>query len=599
MGLLDGQLDPQTMASLQLAGGLLSPGSFGQGLQRGISGYQNTLTAAQEMQLRQQQIQTSQQEQQQRDLAIRRTTAQLAEADRWNTPDSQVPGSPPQPNAVSQSGGLRLTGDQPPSGQLPLSGGVNSAGPASFQPTQGTTLSDTPDGAPTGLPRGVVGYRGMPLEQLRSRINAGLEPKEAVDLWKAANVGTPMAPGWRITGNQQPQYLSDPNQQFTFASDNKTVIPQPGSLSAKSQAVTATTSAEMRAKNAATPLPPELVDRLGPQWAGKSVQDYMDANGSAQATPTPNSFQGSDALAKISPTDRTRILSARAASGELAQPFTLTANTSAGQLRGAMVNPGAANPVQSSATVNAPATGFKTSADIEAEKLRAAQPVNFQTKRLNEYDTQNSATFDKLNDTLRNEAELQNRNAQLLPMLDKFQTGGFAPEERIALGNALKTSGMVPESIRNSALPAWIAGGDPATGKVIENQLASAGIKTMLDTLDKEGKPNRAIFQAIQAAQESVKSGNATLKQVFGLQKQLYDWHLDQQQKMSAALASPDYNPLTFQAQFAKSRDTGLQEAQATAIPENLSAANLKVGTVYKLPNGTLGKWDGFKFRGQ
>jgi hypothetical protein len=50
MGLLDNDLsDPRTMAALQLAGGLLSPGSFGQGLQRGLKGYQDTLGAAQEM----------------------------------------------------------------------------------------------------------------------------------------------------------------------------------------------------------------------------------------------------------------------------------------------------------------------------------------------------------------------------------------------------------------------------------------------------------------------------------------------------------------------------------------------------------------------
>lgn len=54
MGLLDGNLDPQSLASLQLAAGLLSPGSFGQGLGRGLAGYQSTLAGAQEMQIKQQ-----------------------------------------------------------------------------------------------------------------------------------------------------------------------------------------------------------------------------------------------------------------------------------------------------------------------------------------------------------------------------------------------------------------------------------------------------------------------------------------------------------------------------------------------------------------
>src|SRR5437773_869416 len=56
MGLLDGNLDPQSIATLQLAAGLLSPGSFGQGLGRGLTGYQNSLGAAQEMQMRKAQM---------------------------------------------------------------------------------------------------------------------------------------------------------------------------------------------------------------------------------------------------------------------------------------------------------------------------------------------------------------------------------------------------------------------------------------------------------------------------------------------------------------------------------------------------------------
>ena len=57
MGLLDGNLDPQTMAQLQLAGGLLSPGSFGQGLSRGVSGYQGALSAGQNYDINAQKLQ--------------------------------------------------------------------------------------------------------------------------------------------------------------------------------------------------------------------------------------------------------------------------------------------------------------------------------------------------------------------------------------------------------------------------------------------------------------------------------------------------------------------------------------------------------------
>ncbi len=51
MGLLgDGWDDPKSMATLQLAAGLLGGGNFGQALGRGLHGYQNSLQAAQEIQ---------------------------------------------------------------------------------------------------------------------------------------------------------------------------------------------------------------------------------------------------------------------------------------------------------------------------------------------------------------------------------------------------------------------------------------------------------------------------------------------------------------------------------------------------------------------
>jgi len=175
---------------------------------------------------------------------------------------------------------------------------------------------------------------------------------------------------------------------------------------------------------------------------------------------------------------------------------------------------------------------------------------------------------------VRNEAELMNRNAQLVPLLDKFQTGGFSPESRIAFANSLQTSNLIPDSLKTK-LATWVANGDPTTGKVIENQLAAAGIKTMLDTLDKEGKPNRAIFDAVRAAQESVQSGNATLRQVFALQKQLYDWHYQQEQDMSGKMAAPDYNPLTMQREFSQSRNASLAPPKSapSAAPTDFRAA--------------------------
>lgn len=63
MGLLgDGWDDPKSMATLQLAAGLLSPGSFGQGLGRGLAGYQGAMANSQDMQVKAQQMEAAKQQ---------------------------------------------------------------------------------------------------------------------------------------------------------------------------------------------------------------------------------------------------------------------------------------------------------------------------------------------------------------------------------------------------------------------------------------------------------------------------------------------------------------------------------------------------------
>ena len=76
MGLLDGNLDPQSMATMQLAAGLLSPGSFGQGLGKGLEGYQGTMANAQTMQMRAQQLEAAKQAQLMQQLQFSRATNQ-------------------------------------------------------------------------------------------------------------------------------------------------------------------------------------------------------------------------------------------------------------------------------------------------------------------------------------------------------------------------------------------------------------------------------------------------------------------------------------------------------------------------------------------
>jgi hypothetical protein len=236
--------------------------------------------------------------------------------------------------------------------------------------------------------------------------------------------------------------------------------------------------------------------------------------------------------------------------------------------------------------------GFAGPADLardQADVRAQTEPIiKFNTERINQAHTSNQKVLDNLSDTVRNEAELVNRNNNILPLLDKIQTGGFMPEQRIQLANSINTSGL-PDSVK-STISKWVANGDPTAGKVIENQLAAAGIKTMLDTLDKEGKPNRAIFEAVQRAQESVNSGNPVLKDIFALQKQLYDWHYQQHQNMSNAMAAQDYNPLTLQAQMSNARNDSLNQPRSgtNGTPSNTANILTELPTANKSNMGKI-----------
>jgi hypothetical protein len=530
------------------------------------------------MRVREQLIAASQQEQQMRDLAMQRTRQQLALGQQFMSgPDGLQ-----APSAASNA--MAMGAAQIPSAPDAGAGATNMGGKG---PTVGNAA--LMNSMPTTIPAPVISrLNSMSEDQITGGVIAGVLPKEVVDLWQASKMGRPLPPGWRQNSDGSTTYVPTvlPPGLTYGGADGKTIISAPGQ-SAVTGLAGATKDAEMRATNRNTPVPLERLDRMRNPSASMSVDDLLQgpfsgssSNSSAATAGAP--FNG------LPPQMQRDVLYSMSKFG-----------------------PGTVNGQPLSATAPAASGGFKSPADLAAENLLATQGVHaatdplvkFNTDRLVGAHTNVQAVYDKLSDTVRNEAELQNRNNQLYPLLDKIQTGGFAPEQRIQFANALQTAGWVPAMLKGKVAE-WVAGGDPTTGKVIENQLAAAGIKTMLDTLDKEGKPNRAIFQAIQSAQESAKSGNATLKQVFDLQKQLYDWHFQQEQELGNKMASPDYNPITTLREFSANRNASLKSATPAAnstaqpLPSNLSSGALKVGTVYQLPNGESAKWDGFKFRG-
>jgi hypothetical protein len=232
--------------------------------------------------------------------------------------------------------------------------------------------------------------------------------------------------------------------------------------------------------------------------------------------------------------------------------------------------------------VRAPSAQLQSPAEAEGAKVTATKAAE-----------SGQAYKDALDSKVEEEFQLVNRNKQIAPLLDKFKTGGLLAEERLHFGNAIANSGLLPDSMKQT-LGNWIASGDTNAGKVIENQLASAGILNMLQTLDKEGKPNRAIFQAVQKAQEGLNSGNTTLKDVFELQNRLYGIHYDEQQAITKAIKDGSYDPRTWAGDYAAVRHAGLNQPaaplpSATTATQTAAPTRIKGDADYNaLPSGAL-----------
>ena len=602
MGLLDGNLDPQSMATMQLAAGLLSPGSFGQGLGKGLEGYQGTMANAQTMQLRQQQIAQAKQQMAMEQMQMQMLQRKQAFAESFMSPGSPGPAPGTQAMAQGAQGGSV--------GPTVANANAMNQSPAPAQPG-GSRLS------------------GLSEDQIAGGVMGGMVPKELVELWKASRMGEAFQPGYRKDLNGKTTYYGDPTKGVTLDA-NGNIGKMPGS-GAIAELAGEATAANEQAKNRNQLAPADrlvngrpfggttadLLTALKPS-AGASApapgnaHDYSQVSSGGGGAIDPTSTTGgtsgapkSGATASIPSAfkpsqstngNNTHLLAPQnQASGANAQKYVGTgdadrpailqaelAKTTDPEDRAALQKEIARLP-RSAQAVGAQ---FTSPAESAADTLRATQAVHaatdgvveFNKGRLEKAHADVQGVYSKLSDTVRSEAELQNRNNQILPMLDKIQTGGFAPEQRIAFANSLQTAGWVPDALKGK-FSQWVANGDPTTGKVIENQLAAAGIKTMLDTLDKEGKPNRALFEAIHAAQESSKSGNATLKQVFGLQKQLYDWHYQQEQSLGQRIESPNYNPVSTLREFSAARNTSLQQAAPVATMR----WNAKTGNIEKV----------------
>ena len=171
----------------------------------------------------------------------------------------------------------------------------------------------------------------------------------------------------------------------------------------------------------------------------------------------------------------------------------------------------------------------------------------------------------RLHDEVGQFRELVQRNKIVEPLLDKFTTGGMLAEERLNAGNRLQQLPWFPAALRDP-LAKFVANGDPVAGKTVQNQLAAAGVSNMLQVLDKQAPANKAIFAAIHSAQEDIKTGNGTLKEIFKIQDMIYNRKYGEEQAMTKAIKSNSYDPRTWQGDYSSELHKQLNAAAPTTV---------------------------------
>ena len=225
-----------------------------------------------------------------------------------------------------------------------------------------------------------------------------------------------------------------------------------------------------------------------------------------------------------------------------------------------------------------------SAAELEANKATLLAPIATRQKVDEASATgqvANGIAYEKtLGETHRENTSMVMRNREIAPLLDKVTTGQFNQENMVHLGNYIKNSAIAPDWMKSYADK--IAGGDVNAAKVLENQLAAAGISTMLATLNKEGSPNRAMFAQVASAQEGLKSGNTTLKDVFELQQRMYDNTNQETSSMLTAKKSGAYNPATWSQEYAGVRDAALQKPPAALPSSTVRTYNMQTGKFNK-----------------
>ena len=348
-----------------------------------------------------------------------------------------------------------------------------------------------------------------------------------------------------------------------------------------------------------------------PNGAVQTVGDYTSAQENAKASVTNRNEMVDVPQSDGTVLKMTKENALRAAGGNPSgsQPSTMPTNGNS-NISGAFTNSGQSvlnqinaikDPTERAGALQAYNTQFNTQSNPQPNGLSTGQSTfqkASQTKTGEASAASGQAYQDDLNSKVNSEREMVMRNNRILPLLDEVHTGGFGADTRATLANNLMNSDFVPDSVKPK-IGQWLNTGDPAKAKVVENQLAGAAVTQMLDLLKGDGaKPNRAIFQALRSAQEDSRSGNATLKQVFDIQKNIYDNHYSEQQAITKAIKDGTYDPRTWAGDYSATLHEGLSSPSSTSQPSplgqnsqtfsNLQSATQLSGKRIKAEDGTI-----------
>lgn len=223
----------------------------------------------------------------------------------------------------------------------------------------------------------------------------------------------------------------------------------------------------------------------------------------------------------------------------------------------------AVNARQSAPKLLTPAEIQQRDADIKlanAPKLAAAtDDATTDVKNFQAYK-------DNLAKSVDEQRGLVQRNQEILPLLNQFQTGRMGADGLLQLSSTVQN--MFPDSPTAKKLATLIAGGDVSAGQELNQLLSSAGLSNVIQTLQGQGRVNNAEFKALAAHAESSGSDPDTLRRLMDYQNKLYTQGFNEQQGIAEAEKKGTLNPKTWRADYSKKLNDAVLGAQTQPVSQ-------------------------------